>query len=167
MKKDARHPPTRIRRFPVGPPTRLTRSALGRLREARGCYLLLLRIPAITIRVGRLGPVPFAAGLYSYVGSARGRAVTLGYRLRRHLRRAKRRWWHIDYLTTHRQVRILGAYVLTHPRWTEIRLATTCARQFPVTPHFGNSDHAGRTRGHLFLIRPSRSPRRRRAPRGT
>jgi len=164
MMKDTFHPPARIRRFPVGPLTRLTRSALGQLREARGCYLLLLRIPTITIRVGGLGPVPFAAGVYGYVGSARGRAVTLGFRLGRHLRRAKRRWWHIDYLTTHRHVRIIGAYVLTRPRWTEIRIARACARQFSVTPQFGNSDHAGRTPGHLFLIRLHGSPRLGRSP---
>jgi sugar fermentation stimulation protein A len=47
------------------------------------------------VRVGSLGQLDFSPGWYLYVGSA-----NLGFdaRLRRHLRKKKRRFWHIDYL---------------------------------------------------------------------
>lgn len=62
----------------------------------RGCYFLLLQLPAAaTITVGRLGEVTFPAGYYIYVGSARRH---LTQRLNRHLRRRKKLFWHIDYL---------------------------------------------------------------------
>ncbi len=70
-------------------------------REAKdsGCYLFWMRMPRmVTATVGSLGEVPFAAGHYLYVGSAR-RALTK--RLERHLRRGGALHWHIDYLKGH------------------------------------------------------------------
>ena len=67
-------------------------------REARdsGSYLMLLHIPrAVKARVGSLGELPFSAGYYLYVGTAR-RALTK--RLERHLRKKTALHWHIDYL---------------------------------------------------------------------
>ena len=67
-------------------------------REARdaGDYLFLLRLPeAAAIPVGSLGTIPFSAGYYLYVGSAR-RGLTA--RLKRHLHQHGKPHWHIDYL---------------------------------------------------------------------
>jgi len=75
-------------------------------REARdvGDYLFLLRLPkAVTIPVGGLGTVPFSAGYYLYVGSAR-RGLT--ERLKRHLSKNGRPHWHIDYLKGHADRRL-------------------------------------------------------------
>ncbi len=124
------------------------------LLDQQGHYLLLLTVPARSIKVGALGNLPFAAGLYAYVGSARGRSVTLGHRLIRHMRRRKVRRWHIDYLTTAPAVTVQGAYCSTDRRLTEARLAIRCAERFSFIRRFGNSDSPGGAPGHLFVIKP-------------
>lgn len=132
--------------------TRMT--GIEKLAGRRGSYLLLLRAPDARITVGAVGLVPFSAGLYGYVGSANGRSVTLAHRLARHWRKKKARRWHIDYLTSHRLVVPVGAYVSVGSKLSEERLAQLCAERFPVIAGFGNSDKRSTTPGHLFLIQP-------------
>jgi Uri superfamily endonuclease len=117
---------------------------------------LLLTVPACSIEIGALGHLPFAAGLYACLGSARGRSVTLGHRLARHMRREKVLRWHIDYLTTAPAVAVLGAYWSTDPTMTEAGLAGRFAERFPVIRRFGNTDSRGSAPGHLFLVAPER-----------
>ena len=63
-----------------------------------GSYVLILHLPQDrVIPVGRLGHIPFPAGYYLYMGSARGPGG-LRARIARHLRRQKRLHWHVDYL---------------------------------------------------------------------
>jgi Uri superfamily endonuclease len=71
-----------------------------------GIYVLLLDIDDVCIRVGSLGSIDFD-GIYAYVGSALN---SLDARVSRHLRRDKRKHWHIDYLTSNDRVNI--RYVL-------------------------------------------------------
>ncbi len=62
----------------------------------KGCYVLLLRLERKRcIQVGKLGRFLFRKGYYAYVGSAMN---SLERRISRHLRREKRRHWHLDYL---------------------------------------------------------------------
>jgi sugar fermentation stimulation protein A len=62
-----------------------------------GAYILLVDLEdEVEVTVGRLGPLRLRPGRYAYVGSARR---GLKGRVRRHLRKAKRVRWHIDYLT--------------------------------------------------------------------
>lgn len=62
----------------------------------RGGYLLILQLPRDrSLEVGALGNVLFRQGYYIYVGSAK---QNLSQRINRHLRKRKRRFWHIDYL---------------------------------------------------------------------
>lgn len=65
---------------------------------------IVLARPA-RIRVGRLGTFDFPAGRYAYTGSA-GRHPAA--RLRRHLSCNKRLHWHIDYLLTAPEARVVG-----------------------------------------------------------
>ena len=81
----------------------------------RGHYVLLLTVPASRIKIGAMGLLLLAAGLYGYVGSAHGRSITVGHRLARHMRRRKVRRWHIDYLTTAPAVTMLGSYWTADP----------------------------------------------------
>ena len=68
-----------------------------------GTYVLILNLRRpIAIHIGRLGCFQFPAGLYVYVGSARGPGG-LAARLARHLRSPKPLRWHIDYLRPHAQ----------------------------------------------------------------
>jgi Uri superfamily endonuclease len=65
-------------------------------RAKRGLYLLVLKLnKRQRIRAGRLPESDFRPGIYLYVGRAR---AGLQARLKRHLRKRKKLFWHIDYL---------------------------------------------------------------------
>jgi Uri superfamily endonuclease len=67
--------------------------------SASGVYTLILFVSKeTTVTIGRLGRQRFPIGYYSYVGSALGKGASLKHRITRHLRKEKRRFWHIDYL---------------------------------------------------------------------
>ncbi|MDA1258122.1 MAG: GIY-YIG nuclease family protein [Chloroflexi bacterium] len=62
-----------------------------------GGYALVFRLDrTVRVRPGRLGMIDLTAGRYLYMGSA---LSGLAPRLARHLRRRKKRHWHIDALT--------------------------------------------------------------------
>ncbi|MEW6246332.1 MAG: GIY-YIG nuclease family protein [Nitrospirota bacterium] len=128
---------------------------LDRLSGLRGCYLLAIAMTPSIMRVGGLGRIRFIRGLYGYVGSARGRSVTLAHRLARHLRRDKIRRWHIDFLTSHANAQPVAAYVSLASPITEGTLARLCASRFPAIAGFGNSDRRDEAAGHLFLLQPA------------
>jgi len=76
----------------------------------RGTYTLLLacRRP-IKVKFGKLGLTKLEKGNYLYTGSALGKgAVSLEQRVARHRRRNKRVKWHVDYLTVHREIRVVN-----------------------------------------------------------
>lgn len=61
-----------------------------------GCYQLIIKLIADRrIRVGALGIITFKEGFYIYTGRA---ARGLNSRVQRHLRKVKKKRWHIDYL---------------------------------------------------------------------
>jgi sugar fermentation stimulation protein A len=62
----------------------------------KGSYLLVLENRAdVTLTIGQLGERHFPQGWYVYAGSALN---SLDTRLKRHQRKRKTRFWHIDYL---------------------------------------------------------------------
>ena len=64
--------------------------------QDRGSYILILRLnKPKTISVGSLGLFRFKKGYYIYIGSA---MKNLTSRIRRHQRRNKKSFWHIDFL---------------------------------------------------------------------
>jgi sugar fermentation stimulation protein A len=67
-----------------------------------GVYILVIDLEEkIDIKVGRLGHRSFSPGKYLYVGRAK---KYLNGRLRRHLRKNKKKFWHIDYLLQHAEL---------------------------------------------------------------
>ena len=109
-------------------------------------YQLTIALPrTVRLSVGRLGSFDFPAGRYVYTGSAlRG----IEARVRRHLSRAKRAHWHIDYLRTAPGARIVGVSLFG---------GGECARnrRTPggiVAPGFGASDCAAGCGSHLKYI---------------
>jgi len=109
-----------------------------------GIYIIQVRLPeAVTLRVGRLGWIPFDAGDYVYVGSA---VRHLRHRLARHLRHDKVLRWHIDYLTV--VGRVSGVWVWPPHKQLECLFATKLAEQLEVVSGFGCSDCG--CKGHLF-----------------
>lgn len=70
------------------------------VKSASGVYVLFLFLQKDnTLRIGKLGKHNFPKGHYTYTGSALGTgASSLKHRVARHLRKEKRKFWHIDYL---------------------------------------------------------------------
>jgi len=114
----------------------------------KGLYILLIHLPeGREIEVGALGSRPFRRGFYAYVGSALG---GLQGRVARHLRRKKRRRWHIDYLLEHahvKEVLTIPVEAKGEPR-LECTLARSLAEGLYTIEGFGSSDC--RCKGHLF-----------------
>ena len=105
-------------------------------RETKSTYILFVFLPRKRrIKVGALGFVPFDAGLYLYVGSG-GRSPAR--RIARHVRRRKKKFWHIDFLSAHATV--VGAMVFEASRSLECPIARALASAFPAVPGFGCSD---------------------------
>jgi Uri superfamily endonuclease len=111
----------------------------------KGSYVLLMELPEEqTITVGSLSDVRFSAGFYAYVGSAMGGIKSrLGY----HLRRGKKRHWHIDYLLE--KATIVDIDIGETRDRSECALARALSSQFDSIPGFGSSDC--RCRSHLFF----------------
>ncbi len=114
-----------------------------------GIYILIINLACDqNIRVGALGVFFFHAGLYAYIGSARGPGG-LRARLKRHLQPSaqKKKHWHIDYLL---QVgEITSLCWSTEGKHTECEWAYKASgTRFPM--RFGSSDCS--CAGHLVHL---------------
>lgn len=111
----------------------------------KGAYLLIIELKKqMEISVGALGRKEFARGFYVYVGSA---LSGFDARIRRHLRKEKKIFWHIDYLLE--KAEVACALVYPSKRKTECRLARKIsALADDSIPRFGSSDC--RCGSHLF-----------------
>lgn len=118
-----------------------------------GAYLLLVKVVVpLELTIGRLGQSVTPPGVYAYAGSAQGPGGLHG-RITRHLRREKRRHWHIDYLTEHAPV-VLVLFAEGKERqecaWAQKMLALPGARA--TIPHFGSSDCRLGCAAHLVRL---------------
>ena len=110
----------------------------------KGNYLLLIELlQDVIITVGSLKDVHFPLGYYAYVGSAMG---GLSARVQRHLRREKKRHWHIDYLLE--QAPASGALIVETQDKMECTIAQALSRRFREVSRFGSSDCT--CMSHLF-----------------
>ena len=124
---------------------------------APGTYVLILRAESDRkIRVGRLGRLTVPPGFYAYVGSAFGPGG-LRARITRHLRRQKKRRWHVDYLRAYLQV--IDVWYSSAPQRLECAWAGQMNRRGGKTlfRKLGASDC--RCASHLFYFgdRPNRA----------
>ncbi|MCJ7813940.1 MAG: GIY-YIG nuclease family protein [Candidatus Atribacteria bacterium] len=123
---------------------------MNTIKKSEATYILVINVSEdLKIRVGRLGEVSFKKGDYLYVGSARGCLET---RLQRHLRKEKRKFWHIDYFLKNQKVKILQIWTID--KKVECQTAEVFY-QDPTTEiikkGFGSSDCKCLT--HLFFIK--------------
>ncbi len=109
--------------------------------------LFLLVKDDLTIEVGALGKQHFKAGVYVYTGSARR---NMEQRIARHLKKRKPKRWHIDYLTTRREVRIVEVRRFDEDECT---VNQQTAGEI-VVPGFGASDCKRKCGSHLKFISP-------------
>ncbi|MEM3458252.1 MAG: GIY-YIG nuclease family protein [Candidatus Bathyarchaeia archaeon] len=114
----------------------------------KGVYLLIVSIAKpIQIRVGALGNVSFEKGVYVYVGSAQN---NLEKRVERHLKKVKRKFWHIDYLLENENVKILQVFYKVTGKSYECKLAKEISRKGTAIIGFGSSDC--NCKSHLFRL---------------
>jgi Uri superfamily endonuclease len=128
-------------------------------RPNTGAYILLISVDSsITISIGKIGPVEFRPGWYTYVGSAMGlTATSLHHRLQRHFAPVtqKRLHWHIDYLLASPHCNVAGA--LTIPSLQKLECQVVARIQLmgglPWGPRFGSSDCTS-CASHLLFLNP-------------
>jgi len=120
----------------------------------KGVYVLIISLRKdVNVKVGALGKINFKKGTYAYVGSAQ---MNLQKRVERHLRKAKRRFWHIDYLLSNSDVKVLKVFYKIAPKAEECNIAAQLSQKgFPVEA-FGSSDcdcksHILKVQGYDFL----------------
>lgn len=115
-----------------------------------GAYRLTIRLArAVRLRVGRLGRVSLPAGRYVYCGSARR---NLPARVRRHLRRGKRRRWHVDYLLAHPAASVVEVRTSTQRGECDFVAQARRSGGRAVVPGFGSSDCRRGCPAHLIYM---------------
>jgi Uri superfamily endonuclease len=115
----------------------------------KGVYVLVVSVAeSVCVRIGSLGRMSFRRGLYAYVGSGQ---VGLEKRVARHLRRVKKRFWHIDYLLGSGVARVVGVFWEEGEKSEECRVAGVLGERGVPVVGFGCSDC--RCKSHLFRIR--------------
>ena len=114
----------------------------------RGVYVLIIQVDEnVDVNVGALGKLTFEKGLYAYVGSAQ---ANLEQRIKRHLRKEKRLFWHIDYLLNDSVARIVKVLYKQANRIEECELAEVIGERGEPVDGFGCSDCS--CKSHLFRI---------------
>ncbi len=103
------------------------------------------------INVGALGQKTFKKGTYAYVGSAQ---KNLEQRVKRHLRREKRKFWHIDYLLDSDAAKVIEVLFKQGSKTEECRVASEISQRGEAVSGFGCSDC--NCKSHLFRVEDCR-----------
>ncbi len=121
----------------------------------KGVYVLIIELSqGAEIKVGAIGNVYFAKGLYAYVGSAQN---GLEKRIERHIRKEKQIFWHVDYLLENPNTQIIEVFLKEGPKTTECTISEAIGQQGEAIVGFGCSDcrclsHLHRIEGYDFIF---------------
>ena len=118
------------------------------MKELKGIYVLVIQIDhALSCGIGALGKLTFQQGLYAYVGSAQN---NLALRVKRHQRKEKLLFWHIDYLLNNEASKVMTVYYVSGKKAEECNVSRMieASGAFPIRG-FGCSDC--RCKSHLFI----------------
>jgi len=127
------------------------------LISTTGIYTLLLFLSKeVTLTIGKLGKQRFPMGYYTYTGSALGKgASSLKHRIARHLRKEKRKFWHIDYLLADENVSVEAVIIAETNENMECKtnqhIKTIMGAKVPVKG-FGASDCRKNCESHLLYF---------------
>lgn len=112
-------------------------------------YILFIRIKRyIKARIGARGVEEFAAGYYMYIGSGK---KNLMERIKRHLKMRKKKFWHIDYILTKKDVSIIDIFVSEKTESQIVNRVLNLNSVKPFDRRFGASDTVNIT--HLFYLK--------------
>jgi len=116
-------------------------------------YVLVIKVAnQCVISVGALGELVFKKGIYAYVGSAQS---NFHQRIKRHLRKEKKLFWHIDYLLKNKKVNVSKIFFKKAFKTEECNIATSISKTGKATIRFGSSDC--KCISHLFYIKDKKS----------
>ena len=110
------------------------------------CLIIQLNQNSI-IKVGKLGEMDFKKGYYIYVGSALN---SLDSRVKRHLSKEKKLFWHIDYLLNSPHATVKEVILERSPEKWECDVAIEILKKGTPTDRFGCSDC--KCSSHLFYF---------------
>jgi len=114
----------------------------------KGVYVLIIQVDRdADVNVGALGKLTFEKGLYAYVGSAQ---TNLEKRIRRHFRKEKRKFWHVDYLLDNDAAKIATVFFKNADKSEECETAKIINERGRAISGFGCSDC--NCNSHLFRI---------------
>ena len=102
----------------------------------------------VGVNVGALGNLRFEKGVYAYVGSAQ---TNLEKRINRHLRKKKRKFWHIDYLLDNDAIKIASVFFKKATKAEECKIAKVIGERSEPIADFGCSDC--KCKSHLFQLK--------------
>jgi len=122
-----------------------------------GIYTLIIFVPFEKwISIGKIGVQRFPKGYYAYTGSALGKgALSLGGRIRWHLRKDKRKKWHIDFFTIDKDVKVISAMIVPIHERVECEVNQYLNEKMRATipvSRFGSSDCKRRCGSHLIYL---------------
>lgn len=104
----------------------------------KGIYVLVIKVNKdVNVNIGALGIIRFVKGVYVYVGSAQN---SLEKRIKRHLRKTKRKFWHIDYLLDDRSVEVVDVFYKKARKLEECKTARALNEVCAPIVNFGCSD---------------------------
>jgi len=119
------------------------------MSTVKGVYVLVISVGEdIRIKVGALGSMSFDKGLYAYVGSAQN---GLEKRIERHVRKTKRKFWHIDYLLDNDAVWVLKVFCKEAGKHVECKIAKKISESGIPMKGVGSSDC--KCKSHLFRLK--------------
>ena len=104
----------------------------------KGIYVLIIQVSGdVAVQVGALGKLTFKKGVYAYVGSAQN---NLEKRVRRHLTKEKRLFWHIDYLLDNDAAKVIAVFNTQADKAEECAVAKAIGERGSAVAGFGSSD---------------------------
>ncbi|MEM5772896.1 MAG: GIY-YIG nuclease family protein [Candidatus Aenigmatarchaeota archaeon] len=108
---------------------------------SKGVYSLFIELGKDQeIKIGKLGKFKFPKGFYIYTGSALN---NLEARLERHVKKQKKKFWHIDYLLANKNAKIISVLKIDTSSKLECKLNQTILKNLKASflvKKFGSSD---------------------------
>jgi len=118
------------------------------ISETKGTYCLLFEIDTLSFKVKSGKQFSLKKGVYVYVGSAFG-SGGLRKRLSRHLKKEKKKHWHIDFISTDNSFKVLEIWIIEDKK-VECSLANLISETEKTIIGFGSTDC--NCPSHLFRV---------------
>jgi Uri superfamily endonuclease len=116
-------------------------------------YCLIIKLSQKSrIKIGKLWEIDFKKGYYVYIGSALN---SIDSRIKRHLSKEKKLFWHIDYLLNSPNSALEEVILERSPEKWECNVAMEISKKGIHTNRFGCSDC--KCSSHLFYFKNKES----------